>query len=105
MYSYVQSGDQSKRVVLLDAVEGSASTLEATSSNSYFKVCGKHGMLAASIMSYYCILWLLCNEQSPKQMSPSVSVSDLSCKVNQCCHFFYHLVLAVLSHKIQMHHK
>ena len=45
-----------------------------------------HGMLAASIMSYYCILWLLCNEQSPKQMSPSVS--DLSCEVKQCCHFF-----------------
>ena len=45
-----------------------------------------HGMLAASIMSYYCILWLLCNEQSPKQMFPSVS--DPSCEVKQCCHFF-----------------
>ncbi|KAL5497469.1 hypothetical protein EMCRGX_G013943 [Ephydatia muelleri] len=51
------SGDQSKRAVLLHAIEGSASTLEAT---SYFK--------------------------SPKQMSPSVS--DPSCEVKQCCHFF-----------------
>eukprot|EP00731_Ephydatia_muelleri_P034715 Em0073g12a len=45
------SGDQSKRAVLLHAIEGSASTLEATSSSSYFK-------------------------QSPKQMSPSFNSSE-----------------------------
>ena len=61
-----------------------------------------HGMLAASIMSYCSILWLLCNEQSPKQMSPSVS--DPSCEVNNAATFVT-FSLAVLSHRIQMQHK
>eukprot|EP00731_Ephydatia_muelleri_P033795 Em0038g14a len=63
------SGDQSKRAVLLHAIEGSASTLEAT---SYFKVCSMHGMLAASLL--YSVVAL--HEKSPKQMSPSFSSSE-----------------------------
>ena len=41
-----------------------------------------HGMLAASLL--YSVVAL--HEKSPKQMSPSVS--DPSCEVKQCCHFF-----------------